>query len=314
MNSTNSKNINTNIFEIIQFGLQRNLSDGRCIDGIYGVNVAKVREVIRMPKINPLASRIEGIEGIFELRNIPIPAINLCTVLGDNKKPLNDDQQIIVVEVAGKRAGFIVDATHRIRRMAWSNVLPPSSDDASCMTGMVLIENNEFLFILDLERILSILEMSAHNTALSSVPQSFANDDRPFPQSIKFNGFTVLLADDSSFMLNNISAELKKSGFNVILAENGAKALDILNQQNDREIDIIVTDIEMPQLDGLSLTSKIKSDKKLASIPVLLHSSLSGDAMKASGASVGANGYVVKGDINSLINSIYDLVELKKSA
>ena len=122
------------VFELIEFTLKRRLPDGSFVDGLYGVNVAKVREVIRMPRINPLGSSVTGIPGIFELRGVPIPAVNLCKVLGDVSTDLQPEQQIIVAEFSNKRAGFIVSNTHRIRRVAWDQVLPPSSDAKSCMS------------------------------------------------------------------------------------------------------------------------------------------------------------------------------------
>src|SRR5206468_10294084 len=109
-------------------------------------------------------SRIKGVSGVFELRGIPIPAVDLCVALGDEESEPQPNHQIIVTEFSQKRAGFIVDSTHRIRRIAWDKVLPPSADAGTCINGMTLIENNEFLFILDLERILMQLEAAGSGT------------------------------------------------------------------------------------------------------------------------------------------------------
>ena len=146
------------VFELIEFSLDRHLSDGRLTPGRYGVNVATVREVVRMPTINPLASSTFGVAGVFELRGIAIPAINLALALGDRVAPITADQQIIVAEFRQKRAGFIVKATQRIRRTAWDKVLPPTADKHSCISGMALVEQSEFLFILDLEKVLQEIE------------------------------------------------------------------------------------------------------------------------------------------------------------
>src|SRR6476620_2337487 len=124
----NNFEVGGNYFELIEFTLMRNLPGGRVIKGTYGVNVVKVREVVHMPRINPLSSSVPGIEGIFELRGIPIPAVNLCKVLGDYESTLHSEQQIIVTEFSQKRAGFIVHSTNRIRRVTWDKVLPPSAD------------------------------------------------------------------------------------------------------------------------------------------------------------------------------------------
>ena len=119
MDLLNQFEIGGNFFELIEFSLIRHIGNNRVYKGTYGVNVAKVREVVHMPTINPLASSVPGVSGVFELRGIPIPAVNLPHILGDNIAPINQNQQIIVTEFSQKRAGFIVNSTHRIRRVSW---------------------------------------------------------------------------------------------------------------------------------------------------------------------------------------------------
>ena len=109
----NQFEIGGNFFELIEFSLVRHIGNNKVITGTYGVNVAKVREVVHLPDINPLASSQEGVAGVFELRGIPIPAINLCQILGDSYAPITKSQQIIVTEFSQKRAGFIVNSTRK---------------------------------------------------------------------------------------------------------------------------------------------------------------------------------------------------------
>lgn len=156
-----NKEESSSIFELIEFSLDRKLPDGSVTIGKYGVNVSKVREVVRMPTINPLTSSIKGFAGVFELRGIPIPAINLASALGDGDAPIRKNQQIIITEFNAKRAGFIVNSTERILRISWDKVLPPTADKNTFISGMTLIENKEFLFILDLEGILDDLEVKS---------------------------------------------------------------------------------------------------------------------------------------------------------
>ena len=200
-----------NVFELIEFSLDRYLQNGSKTTGRYGVNVAKVREVVRMPKINPLASGINGIAGVFELRGIPIPAINLAVALGDREAPISDNQQIIVTEFSLKRAGFIVKTTERIRRIAWEKVIPPTADKQTCINGMTLVENNEFLFILDLERILLDIEGRSNNLLGGYQRQDRTNEPKMEASTQKQEGFqhakqeeilaTILLIDDSDIIL-----------------------------------------------------------------------------------------------------------------
>ncbi|MES2743858.1 MAG: chemotaxis protein [Bdellovibrionota bacterium] len=287
-------------FELIEFSLVRHLADGREIKGTYGVNVVKVREVIHMPKINPLASSVPGVEGIFELRGAPIPAVNLCTILGDHRLPVNPDDQIIVTEFAHKRAGFIVNQTNRIRRVPWEKILPPSADKASSMTGMMLIENNEFLFILDLERIIMQLE------SMASGRPSFVTESSPLPPMMgpKKAGYpSILLVDDSALILNSIARALNMEGYGVVLARNGLEGLQRLEEASTGhfQIDAIITDLEMPQMDGLSMLKRIKAVPGYNSIPVYLHTSLSDTGSRETAKSLGANEFFVKNDISTIL-------------
>ena len=301
-------------FELIEFSLQRQLPDGRRLKGVYGINVAKVREVVHMPKINPLASRVQGIAGLFELRGIPIPAVNLCAVLGDWGSPVTDDQQIIVAEFSQKRAGFIVHATNRIRRVTWDKVLPPSTDSSSSITGMMLIEDNEFLFILDLESIISQLEAEAHGLpphhGSFGAPGNVApTSQSPIYAMQNINGPGVLLVDDSNLILANVSKALSQAGFNVLVARDGLEALDILDQVASGRgpvplIQAIVTDVEMPQMDGLSLVSRVRKLPHFASTPIYLHTSLSDNSSKATAERAGANGFFVKNDVRAIIETL----------
>ena len=307
-----SLEVGGNVFELIEFTLDRHLLDGKVKTGRYGVNVAKVREVVRMPAINPLASSVQGVAGVFELRGIPIPAINLAKALGDQDAPIMDNQQIIVTEFSKKRAGFIVKSTERIRRIAWEKVLPPTADRHTCINGMTLVENNEFLFILDLEKVL--LDIEARSGYSSNLNVSFTEDRDKFIPVAKSeasaNGYHILLIDDSDIILRNTRSFLEREGYRVTQASNGVQAKAILEQALESGhpiFDAIVTDVEMPKMDGLTLTRWIKSNSKLTLIPVILHTSLSGKANLESGKVVGANAYVVKNDVTMLLKLLKDI-------
>ena len=278
----------------------RRLPDGREVKGTYGVNVVKVREVIHMAKINPLASTVAGVEGIFELRGSPIPAVNLCTILGDTRTPLNPEDQIIVTEFAHKRAGFIVHQTNRIRRVPWEKILPPSADKASSMTGMLLIENNEFLFILDLERIIMQLE------SMASGRPAFVQDNAPLPPLLapRKPGYpTILLVDDSSLILNSIARAINQDGYGIILARNGVEGLQRLDESKvgGYNVDAIITDLEMPQMDGLTMLKRIKANPEYSQIPTYLHTSLSDTGSRETAKALGATEFFVKNDIAAIL-------------
>ena len=310
--------IGGSVFELIEFGLSRRIN-GQMVKGLYGVNVAKVREVVRMPRLNPLASRIKGVPGIFELRGVPIPVVNLAVALGDDDVPVRPDQQIIVTEFSQKRAGFIVDSTHKIRRVAWDKVLPPSSDAMSCMSGMTLVENNEFLFILDLERVLLTLEYgeeyvrSLSNDAIMPPARGDSVHLRSgpdLPRSKSPHGLRILLVEDAAFIRNVVRQMLEEASFYVVEARDGAEAFEILEKSlhSSEKIDLIISDIEMPRLDGLGLTKKVRDHAQLGETPVILHTSLSGRANQSAGFLVGANGYVIKNDFQALFRLIHEIL------
>ena len=310
--------IGGSFFELIEFSLTRRVM-GKDLRGVYGVNVAKVREVVRMPKINPLSSRMKGIAGVFELRGIPIPAINLSVALGDEPIEVSSSQQIIVTEFSMKRAGFIVNSTHRIRRISWEKVLPPSADAGTCISGMTLIDDNEFLFILDLEKILINLEYGPQ--ALVIPPPSVPLPRRAAPssgrrsavpmQQVQEDGPTILLVDDSQFIRNGVKQTLQRAGYRIIEAADGVEAFTLLEANTGGRgdnISLVVSDVEMPRMDGLSFTKKVRSHPTLGEMPIILHTSLSGKANQAAGIAVGANGYVIKNDFRTLIELMKEIV------
>ena len=301
------------VFELIEFSLTRMIR-GKPVKGVYGVNVAKVREVVRMPPINPLSSRVKGVAGVFELRGIPIPAVNLAVALGDDHAEPLASQQIIVTEFSQKRAGFIVDSTRRIRRVAWDKVMPPSADAGTCINGMTLIEQNNFLFILDLERVLIMLEFGD----APPTSQGSASRERESYTDGKQSGRgkRVLLVDDSKFIRNGVSQVLLREGYHVTEAGDGAEALAALDRSlgTAQRFDIMVSDVEMPRMDGLTLTRKVREHPGLSTLPIVLHTSLSGRSNQAAGMSIGANGYVVKNDMLTLLAMMTEVMESSEHA
>jgi two-component system chemotaxis response regulator CheV len=178
---------------------------------------------------------------------------------------------------------------------------------------MILVENNEFLFILDLERILEDLENLSANP--SGIPMNFSgqgssrqlSEDKinEAARDEKFGrGRRVLLVDDSPLILKNVTNLLSKIGFEVTNVNNGEKAYEELtkNSGSKKPIEIVVTDVEMPSMDGLTLTRKIRENEKLSSLPVVLHTSLSGKAIREAAEKCGADGYAVKNDFATLVS------------
>lgn len=288
--------------ELIEFSLVRELPSGEKLTGVYGINVAKVREVVKLPKINKLAASAEGIEGLFELRKVPIPAINLCQILGDSTHVVHPDHQIIVTEFSGRRAGFIVHSTHRIRRVPWKKVLPPSADTQSCISGMVLLDDNQFLLILDLEKIVEDIENPG---GLTNFAASIAQDNG---ESVKHG--KVLLVEDSAVIRNKLSCLLTGWGFEVSIANDGLEALEHLKSlRNPNELKLVITDLEMPRMDGYTLIEHMQENQDIAEIPVIIHSSLNEDVVEKSNHKINYLAYVEKNDHDKLRTTIQSVVD-----
>lgn len=289
--------------ELIEFSLVRELPSGEKLTGIYGINVAKVREVVKLPKINKLAASAEGIEGLFELRKIPIPAINLCQILGDEHHTVQPEHQIIVTEFSGRRAGFIVHSTHRIRRIPWSKVLPPSADAKSCISGMVLLDETQFLLILDLEKIVEDIENPGG--LQEAVPALSAS-----AQQVASNG-QALLVEDSAVIRNKLSHMLTEWGFEVTIATDGMEALEYLQTIRDtKSLKLIVTDLEMPRMDGYTLIEHIQKQSQIAEIPVIIHSSLNEGVVEKSNHKINYFAYVEKNDHEKLHAVVQQALDL----
>jgi two-component system chemotaxis response regulator CheV len=182
------------------------------------------------------------------------------------------------------------------------------------MTGMILIENNEFLFILDLEKILLDLEsqsgqgnpllMQQQQMMMVPAQAMLQQNQNAAPQGVS-NG-RVLLVDDSKLIIDGVKQALKNSGYAVVTANNGVEALSVLDASatDEEGIDIIITDIEMPQMDGMTFTRKLREHPIFSHLPVIFHSSLSGQASMSSAKSAGADGYVVKNDVKALVATL----------
>ena len=323
--------VGSNLFELIEFHVSSHAMPAAVqIIGselprkmlTFAVNVAKVREVIRMPEITPCLTNAPEVLGVFNLRGVPIPAVNLAMALGLPAEPLEPTSQVIVTEFSRRVAGFIVQSAHRIRRVSWDKVLPPSSDAFSAITGMMLVEKGDFVFILDFERILMAIEtrkkpgemnypseLHVHtssitvssNTALQGAAVSGSN----FPKSARSRSAnTVLVVDDSHTARLALTEFLKALDAEVIEFTNGEHAWAHISQMEDVSKTVLISDVEMPRLDGYSLVARIRKDPRIARLPIILHSSLTGEVNRDRAVKAGADAYVSKFNKNEIITAL----------
>jgi len=302
----------TNELEIIEFFLD-DAHDDRNYRGYYGINVAKVLEIIQMPELTEMPEAAHpAVLGAFNLRNEIIPLVDLAAWLGRTRNE-SEAPKVIVTEFNRIKSAFLVSGVTRIHRIGWKEVEAPtnyvSSLTVNSITGAVKF-TDRIVFILDMEKI--CMELNPDASRGQPLPEAVA-------RAIKAKGARVLLTDDSPMARNMISASLTEAGFIVHTEENGEKAwryLLSLKKEAAREgttvnhyVDLVITDIEMPAMDGHTLTRSIKADPGLRHLPVILCSSIITKTLQHKGVSVGANDQVSKAELDELAARAMALLE-----
>ena len=271
----------------------------------FGVNVAKVREIIQRVNTITIPYAPASIEGSFKLRDQVLSLVNLGSHFNmQGEDTLDGKGMIIIVEFNNCRCGILVDAVERIHRLRWDDILSPSQyllDMDVPITGVSNVED-KIVLIADFESIVGeILGVEG-----AAVPEVDVIEIAP-------RDAHLILADDSSVIRASLLKILHHYGFeDVTVCTDGQQAWDMLEETRDsdaRQFDLVLSDIEMPRMDGLHLTSKIKADSQLKNIPVVLFSSLITRDNIRKGESVGADAQVSKPDSAEMIKAIVDCLE-----
>ena len=298
----------TNELEIVEFYLDE--PDYR---GHYGVNVAKVVEIIRMQTVTAMPQmRHPSVLGAFSHRGGKIvPLVSLSRYLNKEQKT-SDDPKIIVTEFNNIVTGFVVSGVNRIHRLSWSSVEAPGKFlqeiSRSSVTGVVRLEDR-VVFLLDMENVVADLDPSLA-IRLNKIPDEMLNRNKVF---------TVLHADDSNNVRNLVKRLLEESGqFQVIQTATGEEAWNVLLKlKNEAQnggtplrnaVHAVISDIEMPRMDGLTLCRQIKEDPELKYLPVALFSSLITQSLEHKGKSVGADAQFAKPDLDRLSTRVLELL------
>jgi len=282
----------TNKLEILLFTLGLDARTGR--HETYGINVFKVREVMRTPPITAAPDMPAAVKGMVSLRGVLVPVVDLAEYAG--VQPDSPRDIMIVTEYNGHTQGFLVEAVDTILRLDWAQMRVPPDMLTANMGGLVTaiteLPDGRLVMMLDVERVL------AETTKIDD-DFLFANIrplDRP--------DLTIVYADDSSVARNQIERTLKALGIRGLAAVNGHMAWEELQKiaayaestgcKAKDVVQLVLTDVEMPEMDGYILTKSIKSDPRFAGIPVIMHSSLSSMSNQQLGKSVGVDEYVPK--------------------
>jgi len=308
MNHTGKTNIllesGTNELEIVEFSIDGNL---------YGINVAKVREIIRYPdKVIHVPDSHPSFEGIANIRGKVIPIINLQRHLGTSTISDKTNAYIIISEFNRAMVGFCVNSVARIHRLSWNQIESPTgllSTEEGCVVAIVKFDDRMVL-LLDFEKITADINPESGMRADTGIDLN--KEKLGLDRSLK----TVLIAEDSNYIMKIMVNKLKEAGYQVRTASDGQKAWDYLTSLinasdfktiNDH-INIIISDIEMPQMDGLHLIKNIKSHDKLKHLPCVVFSSLINKEMSLKCKSVGADAEISKPELGSLVEFLDGLI------
>lgn len=300
----------TNELEILEFFInEKDPVTGEIVPSHFGVNVAKVMQVIESPQLEPRESATHpSFLGTIPLRNHILPVIDLGVWLNmDHERHQYDI--VIVTEFSQSVTGFLVSGVTEIHRVGWQEVIPPgdfmSVIGTSSIIGLVN-KNDHFIQLLDLETILSDLDPHSEE----DMAESRIKADREY---------TALIADDSATIRLMLKHTMESANFRTIIVNNGQEALKTLQkmkaeaQAAETEIgemlDVVISDIEMPRMDGFSLTKNIKEDKVLQELPVILYSSIITKELRHKGESVRADDQVAKPEMNKMAERAIHLIE-----
>jgi len=305
----NSLKVGSNEMELVDFRIIKEEENGAPYEGIYGINVSKVREIIRVPDLTELPGTPEFIEGIFDLRSVVIPVVNLARWMGITPPDtVENTSRVIITEFNNVLIGFIVHEAKRIRRISWNDIEPAtfiggSGDlDSSKITGVTKIEGDNVLLILDLESV--VQDLGLYKPDVEDVPQDLET----------FSGLALVL-DDSSTARKIVKEALIKMGFHVVEAGDGEEGLEKLNDlyttyedKLQSELKIIISDVEMPRMDGFHFAAKVKEDKRFDKIPIVFNSSISDSFSEGRGKEAGGEAYLVKFQASSFYDEVSRVV------
>ena len=279
------------------------------LDGpqLYGINVFKVREVLQCPKLTVMPKSHPVVCGVASIRGATIPILDLAMATGSGALKDQSSPFVIITEYNTKTQGFLVGAVERIVNMNWEEIHPPPKGTGRdhYLTAVTRLDN-QLVEIIDVEKILSEVSPSSE-----SISQGVVDVDT----HTKAVSLRVLTVDDSSVARKQVSRCLQTVGVEVVSLNDGRQALEYLRKLVDEGKDpseeflMMISDIEMPEMDGYTLTSEIRSDPRMQKLHIILHTSLSGVFNQAMVKKVGANDFLAKFRPDDLASRVVDRIK-----
>lgn len=288
----------TNELEVLEFTLGNNH---------YGINVAKIREILSYQPVTPIPNSEPSVEGIFMPRDTMITVINLKNCLGLESE-VDTKGLFIITNFNQLNVAFHVDEVIGIHRVSWADIIKPDStintENNAVSTGVIKLEE-KLVIILDFEKIVTDIspETGLKVTAIDELGERERCNS------------PILIAEDSPLLSKLITECLRKAGYtNLIITANGQEAWDKLVEYKNEgtvrdKVHCIITDIEMPLMDGHRLTKLAKEDDDIKKIPLIIFSSLVNEEMRRKGEALGADAQLTKPEIGLLVGAIDDLID-----
>lgn len=272
----------------------------------FAINVFKVREVISCPRLRAMPNAHHVVRGVANMRGQTIPVLDLSLAIGRSAIQDSDKVKVIVTEFNRKVQGFLVQDVENIVNMNWEDIQPPpvSAGNANYLTAVTRI-NDELVEIIDVEKVLAET-LGTHSVVSENVrSQAEALDESHATTRSR----RILVVDDSSVARNQIKRTLEQLGMQCELANDGRQGLDLLRQRVTLGpitdyYDLVISDVEMPEMDGYTLTAEIRRDEKLRGLYVILHTSLSGVFNESIVKRVGADKFIPKFSADDLASTV----------
>jgi two-component system chemotaxis response regulator CheV len=270
---------------------------------IFGINVFKIQEVIQCPSLNHLPKSNQVITGVSNMRGRTIPIIDLSLAIGRSAIKDRENAYVIVSEFNRKVQGFLVGGVDRIINLNWEDVLPaPKIAGKQHYLTAVTRVDGEIVEIIDVEKVLAEVigeTLVVSNTILES------------DQAETQRGKRIMVVDDSSVARKQISRTLEQLGIECVIANDGKQALEMLMEMAgtgpiESQLDMLISDVEMPEMDGYTLTSSVRKDERMKNLFIVLHTSLSGIFNESMVKSVGADHFIAKFNADDLANFVLE--------
>ncbi|WP_144208705.1 chemotaxis protein CheV [Shewanella donghaensis] len=275
---------------------------------LFAINVFKVKEVVKLPTLSALPGSNPSISGVANIRGLSIPVINLRGAIGFSPMPVSEDCNLIITEYNRSVQGFLVGKVEHIVNMTWSDIMPPPkfAGPNNYLTAITKLQDNgveRLVSIIDVEKVLA--EIIDYDITLS---EGVLDEDL----ATHMLGRKVLIVDDSSTARKQVRDTLTPLGIEIIEASDGLQALNLLKswvadgKNVAEDLLMMITDAEMPEMDGYKLTSEIRADERMAALYITLNTSLSGSFNNAMVEKVGCDKFISKFQPDLLVGVVQD--------